>query len=332
MKAILIHRHGGPEVLEYIEVTLPPPGPNEVRIRHTAIGLNYSDINSRNGGFYLGVEPKFPIILGNEAAGIVESVGPEVRRFAPGDRVAYAGSGSLFFLNTGAYAEQRNIPADVLVKLPDDISDQQGAAMLLKGLTASVIINRCHKPSEAETVLIHAAASGVGSILAQWSAHLGATVIGTVGTEAKSMFAKEHGCHHTILYRVEDFVSATRSLAPQGVEAVFDGVGNDTFLRSFDCARPFAAMVNYGNASGNVPPFNLMLLAQKGCLALYRPGFGFFANTTETREAACNELFSLVRSGVLKVAPSRTYPLSEAAQAHKDAEAGRNTGAVLLIP
>ena len=332
MKAIAIHRHGGPEVLELLDVALPEPGPREVRLRHTAIGLNFSDINVRNGGFYLGNGPQFPVILGNEAAGVVERVGAEVRGFAPGDRVAYAGMGGLFFVNTGAYAEQRNVPADVLVKLPDDISDHQAAAMLLKGLTASVVIHRCYRPQPGDAVLVHAAASGVGSLLAQWCAHLGATVIGTVGSEAKAAFARAHGCRHTILYRQEDFVAATKKLVPGGAAAVFDGVGQDTFIPSFDCVRPFASVVNYGNASGNVPPFNLMLLAQKGCLALHRPGFGFHANTPETRTEACNELFQLVRSGAMKVAVSRTYPLRDAARAHADAEQGRNAGSVLLIP
>jgi NADPH2:quinone reductase len=332
MKAIAIHRHGGPEVLELIDVVLPAPGPREVRLRHTAIGLNFSDINVRNGGFYLGQGPQFPVILGNEAAGVVEGVGAEVRGFAPGDRVAYAGMGGLFFVNTGANAEQRNVPADVLVRLPDDISDQQAAAMLLKGLTASVVIHRCYRPRPGDAVLVHAAASGVGSLLAQWCAHLGATVIGTVGSEAKAAFAKAHGCRHTILYRQEDFVAATKKIAPGGVAAVYDGVGQDTFIPSFDCVRPFGAVVNYGNASGNVPPFNLMLLAQKGCLALHRPGFGFHANTPDTRAEACNELFQLVRSGAVKVEVSRTYPLRDAAQAHADAEQGRNAGSVLLIP
>lgn len=332
MKAIVIHRHGGPEVLEPQTIDLPPPAAGEVRVRHTAIGLNFSDINVRKGGFYLGSGPPFPLILGNEAAGVVASVGEGVTQFQPGDRVAYAGTGGLFFVNTGAYAEQRNMRAEHLVRLPDDITDQQAAALLLKGLTAAVVVHKCHRPGPGDTVLIHAAASGVGSLLAQWSAHLGATVIGTVGSEAKAAFARAHGCHHTVLYRQEDFVPAVQRLAPQGVAAVFDGVGQDTFIPSFDLLRPFGAAVNYGNASGNVPPFNLMLLAQKGCLALHRPGFGFYANTEQTRQAACDELFALVRAGALRVEVSRTVPLADAAQAHADAEQGRSVGSVLLIP
>lgn len=332
MKAIAIRRHGGPEVLEAIDVELPPPAEREVRVRHTAVGLNYSDINVRNGGFYLGDGPNFPVILGNEAAGVVEAVGVGVRDFAPGDRVAYAGSGGLFFVNTGAYAEQRNMPADCLVKLPDDISEETAAALLLKGLTAAVVIHHCYTPKPGDKVLIHAAASGVGSLLAQWCAHLGATVIGTVGSQAKAAFAREHGCSHTILYREEDFVAAVKRLAPEGVAAVLDGVGKDTLIPSFDVLRPFGAAVNYGNASGNVPPFNLMLLAQKGCIALHRPGFGFYANTGPTRQAACDELFELVRRGALRVEIGSRWPLKDAALAHEEAERGRNVGSVLLIP
>jgi NADPH2:quinone reductase len=332
MKAVAIFRNGGPEVLEPIDIELAPPAAGEVRVRHTAIGLNFSDINVRNGGFYLGSGPQFPVILGNEAAGVVESIGPGVRDLQPGDRVAYAGTGSLFFVNTGAYAEQRNMKAEHLVRVPPDISDLQAAALLLKGLTAAVVIHHCYRPKPGDVVLIHAAASGVGSLLAQWSAHLGATVIGTVGSGAKAEFARAHGCAHTILYRQEEFVPAVKQLAPQGVAAVFDGVGHDTFIASFDCLRPFGAAVNYGNASGNVPPFNLMLLAQKGCLALHRPGFGFYANTAATRQAACDELFELVHSGALKVQVSAQVPLLEAARAHADAEQGRSTGSVLLIP
>jgi NADPH2:quinone reductase len=332
MQAIAIHRHGGPEVLEAIDMELPPPAEREVRVRHTAVGLNFSDINVRNGGFYLGEGPSFPVILGNEAAGVVQAVGAGVTDFAPGDRVAYAGSGGLFFVNTGAYAEQRNMPADCLVKLPDHISEETAAALLLKGLTAAVVIHHCYTPKPGDTVLIHAAASGVGSLLAQWCAHLGATVIGTVGSQAKAAFAREHGCSHTILYRDDDFVAAVKKLAPQGVAAVLDGVGKDTFIPSFDVLRNFGTAVNYGNASGNVPPFNVMLLAQKGCIALHRPGFGFYANTGSTRQAACDELFELVRQGVLRVEIGSRWPLTDAALAHEEAERGRSVGSVLLIP
>lgn len=332
MKAIAITRHGGPEALQAIDMELPPLAEGEVRIRHTAIGLNYSDINVRNGGFYLGEGPQFPLILGNEAAGVVEATGSGVNNFKVGERVAYAGSGGLFFENTGAYAEQRNMQASCLVKLPYDISDEIAAALLLKGMTAAVILHHCYRPQRGDKILIHAASSGVGSLLAQWSAHLGATVIGTVGSPEKAEFAKAHGCTHTILYRNEDFVQAVRRLAPEGVAAVMDGVGKDTFLPSLDVIRPFGAAVNYGNASGNVPPFNLMMLAQKGCIALHRPGFGFYGNTPATRQAVCDELFALVRQGVLRVHIQQRWDLRQAGQAHHQAELGRNMGSVILIP
>jgi NADPH:quinone reductase len=332
MKAIAIDRHGGPEVLQWVDVELPAPGPYEVRVRHTAIGVNFSDINLRNGGFYSAEAPKFPVILGNEAAAVVETVGAQVRDFRPGERVAYVGMGRNFFEDTGAYAEVRNVPARRLIKLPPDISDAQAAGMLLKGLTAAVIIHRCFRPTAESTILIHAAASGVGSLLAQWSSHLGATVVGTVGSERKAAFARAHGCLHTILYRDEDFVAAAKRIAPGGVCAVFDGVGKDTFMRSLDCIKPFGVMVNYGNASGPVPPFNILLLGLKGCVALHRPGFSWYANTPEARTAACNELFDLVRKGVLRVQIGATFPLERAADAHREIEAGRTIGSVILIP
>jgi NADPH2:quinone reductase len=332
MKAMSIRRHGGPEVLEWVDIDLPPPGPHEVRVRHTAIGLNFSDINLRNGGFYSGEAAKFPIILGNEAAAVVEEVGSAVRDFAPGERVAYVGMGRNFFEDTGAYAELRNVPARQLIRLPPDVSDAQAAGMLLKGLTAAVIIHRCFRPASGNIVLVHAAASGVGSLLAQWSTHLGATVIGTAGSGRKAEHARAHGCRHTILYREEDFVEAAKRIAPGGVCAVFDGVGKDTFLRSLDCIKPFGTMVNYGNASGPVPPFNILLLGLKGCIALHRPGFSWYANTPQARTAACNELFDLVRRGVLRIDTSVTFPLARAADAHREVEAGRTSGSVILLP
>ncbi len=331
-KAIAIARHGGPEVLEWIDLELPPPAAHEVRLRHTAIGQNFSDINLRSGGFYLGTAPRFPIVLGNEAAGVVEAVGAEVEGFTPGDRVGYAGVGGMFFENTGAYALARNVPATHLVALPAWISDQQAAGMLLKGLTASGIVHRCFQPAPGDAVLIHAAASGVGSLLAQWYKHLGATVIGTVGSAAKAELAARRGVDHSILYRQEDFVPAVRRLVPEGVAAVLDGVGKDTFLPSFDCLRPFGTMVNYGNASGPVPPFNVMLLAQKGYFSLFRPGFGWHANTPTTLRAACAELFELVRAGALQVEIAASFRLQEAAQAHEAAESGRLAGSIVILP
>jgi NADPH:quinone reductase len=332
MKAVQFFSHGGPEVLQLKEVDLRRPAAGEVQLRHTAIGVNFSDINVRNGGFYVAHEASFPVIPGNEAAGVVEAVGTGVTGYRKGDRVAYAGLGGLFFVDTAAYAEARNVPASALVKVPDEITDQQAAAMLLKGLTASVIVNKIFRPGPDDSVLIHAAASGVGSFLAQWCAFLSAEVIGTVGTQKKSEFALQHGCRHTILYRQEDFVAAVKRIRPTGVSAVLDGVGKDTLLKSLDCVRPFGHVVNYGNASGPVAPFNIMLLAQKGCLALHRPGFGFFANTPQTRAAACQELFDLVRCGHLRISIDSTFPLTDAGEAHRRVEAGEAMGSVLLIP
>lgn len=332
MKAVAIHRHGGAEELELIDIALPAPAPHEVRIRHTAIGMNFSDVNLRSGGFYVTGPNSFPLILGNEAAGVVEEVGSKVTAFRPGDRVGYVGTGGLFFENTGAYAEQRNISERCLVRVPDDISDEQVAAVLLKGMTASVIMHRCYRPQVGDHVLIHAAASGVGSLLAQWCRSAGVKVIGTVGSREKAEFARAHGCDETILYREEEFVPAVRRIVPEGVAAVMDGVGKDTFLPSLDCIRPFGSMINYGNASGPTPAFPLILLAQKGCLVLHRPGFGWHANTFETRQAACDELFGMIRSGALRVEICATFPLAEAAAAHRLAESGGAAGSIVIKP
>jgi len=329
--AIRIHANGGPEVLRWDEVDLPPPGEGEARVRHTAIGVNYSDINVRRGGFYLAHKATLPLILGNEAAGIVEAIGPGVSDVKVGDRVAYAGMRGEFYETTGSYAEARNVYAERLVRIPDGVSDRQAAAMLLKGFTASLIINKLFKPKPGDSVLIHTAASGVGIILAQWSKHLGATVIGTVGSAEKAAIAREHGCDHPILYRETDFVAATRAIVPQGVSVVFDGVGKDTFVRSLGCVRPFGLMVNYGNASGHVPPFELLLLA-RGSVSICRPGVSSFTRDVPTMRQAAAELFDLVRSGALRIEVGRTYPLKDAAQAHRDVESRAVTGSVLLIP
>src|SRR5436190_2870165 len=272
IKAIRIYENGGPEVLKWEDVQLEPPAAGEARIRHTAIAVNFSDVNVRRGGFYLAKPLKFPVILGNEAAGIVETVGLNVTAVRPGDRVCYVGSGGPFYENTGAYAEARNLPASCLIKLPDSISDQQAAALMLKGLTASMIINRVFRPKQDDTILIHGAASGVGLLLCQWAKHLGATVLGTIGSSEKAAAVKAHGCDYAILYREIDFVKEVRSLFPEGVSAVFDGVGKDTFEKSLDCVRPFGMIVNFGNPSGHPPPLDLILLAKKGSLSVNRPG------------------------------------------------------------
>ena len=332
MKAIRIHAHGGPEVLRCEAAELPPPGPGEACIRHTAIAVNFSDVNVRRGGFYIARPAQFPLILGNEAAGIVEAIGPSVAGFVPGDRVAYVGSGGPFYEATGAYAEARNLPASCLVRLPDGIAETTAAACLMKGLTAAMVVKRIHRPVPGEPILIHAAASGVGLILTQWAKHLGARVIGTVGSPEKAAVAAAHGCDHPILYRSEDFVAAVRRLVPEGVAAVYDGVGKDTFLASLDCVRPFGMLVNYGNASGHVPPLDLILLSKKGSLAVSRPGVSHFIADPASFRAAAGELFGLLARGILTPEIARTYPLAEAATAHRDLEARRHAGALLLIP
>lgn len=332
IKAIRIHAHGGPEVMRWEDIELPPPAAGEARVRQTAIALNFSDVNVRRGGFYPASATGFPRILGNEAAGVVEAVGPGVHDVRPGDRVAYVGVGGPFFENTGAYAEARNVPAVHLVPLPGDVTEEQAAAFLLKGITASMIVNRVRRPTPGETVLVHAAASGVGLALAQWSRHLGATVIGTVGSAGKAEVARRHGCAHTINYRDSDFVAEVKTLVPGGVDAVFDGVGRDTLERSFDCVRPFGTLVNYGNASGHPPPIDLLQLSLKGSLAVSRPGFHHHIDTPSALRSTCGELFELLRRGVLTVEIGRRYALADAASAHRDVEARTVAGSVVLNP
>jgi len=260
-------------------------------------------------------------------------VGAGVTDVKPGDRVAYAGMHGSFYSHTGAYAEERNVPADRLVQVPDGVSDEAAGSMMVKGLTAALIVNRIHRPQAGEPVLVHAAASGVGSLLAQWSKHLGATVVGTAGSPEKAARAASRGCDHTILYREADFVPAVKALTDgKGVAVVFDGVGKDTFIRSIDCTRPFGMLVNYGNASGHVPPIDLIDLATKGSLTVCRPGLHYYIGDTASLRAGAAELFDLVARGVLDVAPSRRYALRDAAEAHRDVEAGRSVGALVLVP
>ena len=320
-RAIRIHENGGPEVMRWEEIELPPPAAGQVRLRHTAIAVNFSDVNVRRGGFYLASPQRFPLVLGNEAAGVVA---------ATGTRVAYVGTGGPFYEDTGAYAEERNVPADCLVRLPDAISDEGAAALLLKGLTAAMIVDRVFRPGKEDTVLVHAAASGVGLLLCQWSKHLGAAVIGTVGSEEKARVARANGCDHAFLYA--DFPAEVKKVVPRGVSAVFDGVGKDTFARSIPCVRRFGMLVNYGNASGHVPPLDLLLLAKHGSLSVSRPGFSHYVAERGGLEAACAGLFELVGSGVLRVRIGRRYALRDAAQAHRDLEARRISGSAVLVP
>ena len=274
---------------------MPPPAAGEVQVRHTAIALNFSDVNVRRGGFYFAWPLQFPVILGNEGAGIVERVGPAVTEVQPGDRVAYVGSGGVLRTDRrlcGGTQRSGRAPN----WLPDGVTDRQAAGMMVKGFTASLIINHVYRPKPGDTILIHAAASGVGLILTQWSKHLGATVIGTVGSSDKARVAQAHGCDHTILYRDTDFTEAVKEIIPQGVSAVFDGVGKDTFMASLRCVRPFAMLVNYGNASGHPPPLDLLLLAKGGSLSVCRPALSSLTGNVELMRQAAAELFDLVRA------------------------------------
>jgi len=332
MKAIRIHQNGGPEVLRYEDCELPPPATGEARVIHRAIAVNFSDVNVRRGGFYIAAPQQYPLIIGNEGAGVVSAVGAGVTEVAPGDRVAYVGSGGPFYENTGSYADERNLPARCLLKLPEGTAQELASALLLKGLTAAMVINRVYTPKPGDTILIHAAASGVGLLLTQWSKHLGATVIGTVGSAEKAAIASAHGCDHPILYRETDFVAAVKKIVPRGVSAVFDGVGKDTFMASIDCVKRFGMLVNYGNASGHVPPVDLLLLAKKGSLSVCRPAFSSYIEEPGEFQSASNELFDLVKRGVLNVEISQRYALRDAAQAHRDLEARKHAGSLILVP
>lgn len=332
MKAQRIEKHGAPEVLEWVDIDLAEPAAGEVRVRHTAIGINFSDINVRRGGFYQQEPMNMPIIPGNEATGVVEAVGRNVTIFQPGDRVGYVGMNGPFYHFTGAYAQERNVPAERLVKLPDTITDQQAAASMLKGMTAAAIVERMYVPKPDDTILIHAAASGVSLLLVQWAKHLGAKIIGTAGSAEKAAIAKAHGCDHVILYRDTDFVAEVKRLTANGVNAVYDGVGKDTFVKSMDCTAPFGSLVNYGNASGHVPPIDLIDCAQKGSLSVSRPGVSFLIKKPEDLRRNCANFFEFVSSGIIKIEIRKTYPLKDAIAAHRDVEAGRAVGSMLLIP
>jgi NADPH2:quinone reductase len=323
-KAIRIHETGGAEVLRYEDVEVGRPGPGEVRLTQSAIGLNFIDIYLRSGLYPL---PSLPSVIGLEAAGTVEEVGAGVSDFAPGDRVAYASP------PPGAYAEERLIPADRLVALPDEISDRQAAAMMLQGMTVEYLIRRTYRVEPGDTVLFHAAAGGVGLIACQWLNHLGATVIGTVGSVEKAALAKAHGCHHTINYREEDFAARVKEITDgAGVPVVYDSIGQATFEASLDCLRPRGVMVSYGNASGPVTAFNPGILAQKGSLYLTRPTLFTYTASRADLLATAEALFDVVRAGAVKIEINQTYPLAEAAQAQRDLEARKTTGSTIFLP
>jgi NADPH2:quinone reductase len=322
-KAIRIDRFGGPEVMAWSDIDVPAPQAGEVLVRHTAIGLNFIDTYHRSGLYPL----ELPAGLGTEAAGVVEAVGPDVHGLSVGDRVAWTG------VPPGAYAERRVYAAARLVPLPDDIPDQVGAACMLKGLTAWYLLRRSYRVSTGDPVLLYAAAGGVGLIAGQWAASLGARVIGVVGSESKAALAREHGCEEVVLADDPDFVTTVRRLAGgSGVAAVYDSVGQDTFFRSLDCLRPHGTMVTYGNASGPVEPFSPMELARRGSLFLTRPVLFDFIKSREDLLAATGELFAAIQSGDVSIRVNQTYPLRDAAQAHRDLEARRTTGCTVLLP
>jgi NADPH2:quinone reductase len=322
-KAIRFHKPGGPEVLVYEDVTVGDPGPGEARVRNTAIGLNFIDTYHRSGLYPL----QMPSGLGLEAAAVVEAVGTGVTWVKPGDRVGYAGG------PPGAYSEVRNVPADRLVKVPDGISDQQVAAMMLKGLTTQYLIRRTFKVQPGQTVLFHAAAGGVGLIACQWLKALGVTVIGTVGSDEKAKLAKAHGCEHTIVYTRENFAERVKEITGgKKVPVVYDSVGKDTYMGSLDCLQPLGMLVMFGNGSGPVPPFDLGLLAQKGSLFITRPTLMTYTAKREDLEASASELFDVVKSGKVKIEVNQTYALKDAAQAHRDLEGRKTTGSTVLLP
>jgi len=317
-KAIRIHQHGGPEVLKWEDVDPGQPGPGEARVRHEAVGLNFIDVYQRSGLYPL---PTFPATPGLEAAGVVEALGPDVTEVAVGDRVAYAG------IPPGAYAEVRRIPAHRLVKLPAEVPALQAAAMMLQGMTARYLLKGCWHVGPGTTLLLHAAAGGVGLIASQWARHLGATVIGTVGSPEKAEIARAHGCEHPIVYTREDFAARVKEITDgRGVDVVYDSVGQTTYMKSLDCLRPMGMLVLFGQSSGPVPPFDLSLLAQKGSLFITRPTLMTYTARREDLLDHARDLFEVVRNGAVKIEVARTYPLSEASRAHRDLEGRKTTG------
>jgi NADPH2:quinone reductase len=322
-KAVRFHKTGGPEVLVYEDVEVGDPGEGQARVRNTAIGLNFIDTYHRSGLYSLAL----PSGVGLEGAGVVESVGKGVTHVKPGDRVAYAGG------PPGAYSEVRLAPVDKLVKVPNGISDQQAAAMMLKGLTVQYLIRRVYRVQKGETVLFHAAAGGVGLIACQWLKVLGATVIGTVGSDEKAKIAKAHGCDHTIVYSRENFAERVKEITGgRKVPVVFDSVGKDTFMGSLDCLQPRGLLAVFGNGSGPVPAFDLSLLAAKGSLYVTRPTLMTYTALREDLEAGAKELFDVVKSGKVKIEINQTYKLQDAAQAHRDLESRKTTGSTVLLP
>jgi NADPH2:quinone reductase len=320
--AIRIYETGGPEKMRWEEVQVDNPGPGEVQVRNTAVGLNFIDAYHRNGLYPMPL----PLTLGMEGAGVVEKVGPKVKGFKVGDRVAYANP-------IGAYAVVLNRPIARLVKIPAGIDDKIAASIMLKGMTAWYLCRRTYKVKKGDTIVVHAAAGGVGQILCQWAKHLGATVIGTVGSEAKAELAKKAGCKHVIITSKEKVSERVKAITKgKGVPVVYDGVGKDTYMDSLDCLAPMGLLALFGNASGAVPPFNLGLLAQKGSLFITRPTLFTYTAERADLEKAAKELFAVVKSKAVKISVNQTYPLRDAARAHSDLESRKTTGSTVLLP
>lgn len=325
-KGLRIYETGPPDVFRWEDIDVPAPGPGQVRLRQTAVGINFVDTYHRGGLYHPWKIPALPTIIGLEAAGVVEECGDGVNGFTPGTRVGYATP------PVGAYCEARVMPADHLVALPDDITDTQAAGMMLKGLTAQYLLRRTYRVGEGDTVLIHAAAGGMGSILCQWAKHLGAVVIGTVGTDAKAEIARGNGCDHAIVYSREDFLPVVRELTQgEGVAVVYESVGKDTFARSLDCLRPMGYLVSYGAASGAPELDSIGTLGEKGSLFLTRPRIMDYMDKRHDLDASAAELFDVVRSGTVRIDVKQTYPLKDMARAHEDLEQRRTTGSTVLL-
>ena len=322
--AVRVHKHGGPDVLTVDDIDVPAPGQGQVKLKQHAIGVNFIDTYFRVGMYPSPVG--MPFVAGNEGAGEVTAVGPGVTDIKVGDRVGYVAP-------LGAYAAERLLPADRAVKLPDDITYEQAAAMMLKGMTVQYLLNRTYKVGKGTIILVHAAAGGVGLIACQWANHIGATVIGTVGSKDKAELAKKNGAHHTILYRDEDFVAKVKEITSGKLcDVVYDGIGKDTFPASLDCLRPMGYFVSFGSASGAIEAFNINLLQAKGSLFATRPTLNHYAAKREDLLATAKDLFEKVSSGAVKIPASHKYALKDAAKAHKDLEGRKTTGSVVLIP
>ncbi len=324
VKAIVVHEYGGPEALKWEDVAIGAPGPGEARVKNAAVGINFVDVYNRTGLY----KPPggLPFTPGSEGAGTVVAVGPGVTHVKVGERVAYQGP-------QGSYAEERLIPADRLIRLPDDIDFKTGAAMTLKGLTAQYLLRQTFKVGKGHTILFHAAAGGVGLIACQWANHLGATVIGTVGSEEKAKLAKANGCHHVINYRSENFVERVAEITKgEKCDAVYDSVGRDTFPGSLDCLKPLGMWVLFGQSSGVIENFNLNILAQKGSLFCTRPTLFTYAAKRSALEAMAAELMDVVAKGIVKIEVNQTFPLKDAMEAHRALEGRKTIGATVLVP